>query len=999
MSLFTIAPHARFLDTLADRLLDGTLLGGWDRHGPFGLVDVTIVLPTRRARLGLAEVLARRGVGLLPDIRTFGGEETDEEPFLPPIEVEAPRPQVSTLERRLVLSRLVGQWSNTPAGRIAFSSPPNAAEILALADSLGEMLDELASEGCAPHRLDAIVPDNLANNWQQTLAFLKIVFEAWPAILDGTGKADRTVLRNDRLRHQAQAAPLIYGDRPVIAAGSTGSIPATAALLKAINRLPRGAVVLPGLDTSLTASDHAALGDAANTPHGHPQYGLAKLLRSLGAAIGAVTELAPENAARTTLVRGALALSPDTVHWPARQLSPADLEQAGTGLVLLVARTEDEEARAIAIAAQAALAGRRSVGIVTPDQTLARRIAAELGRFGVRVDDAAGTPLFQSAAGRLVRQILALAANSCAPVDLMAVLRNRATLLGLERGAVGRAADLIDLGLLRGQRPAPGLDGLRQALARNLDGGTKHPARKLTADDAVFMAGILDRLEAALAPLAALLTQTEMRASAFAGAMMAAYGAVDGVSTQGRRELEQWGEALAMLPGEGISFAPRQLDRVLQALMQGFEVRNVEARRDDIAIWGQLEARLQNPDLLIIAALNEDSWPEAADPGPWLSRNMRLAAGLEPPERKAGLAAHDFEMALGNAQVIVAFSERLGASPAIASRLVQRLEAFAGDAAAALWRQRGATWLDMARRLDAVAITKAAQRPAPNPPARLRPRRLSITEIETLFRSPYDLYAKYVLDLRPLDGLGEAAGGRERGSIIHEIFARFIEHRHAVMAPDALAILNAMARDGFAGLDAIGERRDIWLRRFDTAAKLFLDFERGRDVFVNQRHAEIDGRWVLPMAEPFTLTGRADRVDAMTDGSLEIIDFKTGTVPSPGQMQSFEAPQLLLEAAMARAGALKGIAAADSSALTYIKIALGPDALVQQPFKPGDGHDLMSAAQEALSRLQRHVDAFLLGDRPMAARLHPAPRQNFAGAYDHLARTAEWTLTAGDDGE
>ncbi len=997
--LFTIAPHAGFLKTLADKVLDGTLLNGWDRSGPFWLADITIVLPTRRARFALAQIFAQTGTGLLPDIRTFGGEFKDEEPFLPPIDVSLLPQPVSLLERRLVLSRLVGKWADTEAGRAAFASPPNAAEILALAESLGRLLDDLAAEGCAPHQLDAIVPQELAENWQQTLRFLQIIFEAWPQILGARGKQDIAVLRNARLRRQAEMAPLVYADRPVIAAGSTGSIPATAALLKAIAKLPRGAVVLPGLDTSLTDADHEALLASPNNPHGHPQYGLARLLTSLGAAISDVTELASTISPRTTLVRRALALSRDTALWAQNRLAADELAAAGARLSCISARSEDEEARAIALAARDGLCRAKTVGIVTPDQNLARRIAAELARFDVQVDDAAGVPLFHSAAGRLLRQILLLASGNCRAVDLMALLRNRATLLGMERVEVSRVADLIELGLLRGQRPNPGFAGLRTLLAANVDGTTKFPVQRLSVTEAVDIDAVLSRLEQSLISLFGLCKKSSMLASEFANGLLAAFQAIAAIDMPGGKELTQWGEDIASQSGEGVAFPPRQLDAVLQALMLGFEVRNGQRRRADIAIWGQLEARLQNPDLLILAALNEDIWPEAADPGPWLSRGMRLAAGLEPPERKAGLAAHDFEMALGNSEVIIAFSERLGSSPAIASRLVQRLEAFAGEDTAKIWRARGAQWLALGRSLDAVTQIHGANRPLPNPPAEIRPLRLSVTEVETLFRSPYDIYAKHILKLKPMDGLGEEAGGRERGSIIHDIFAQFIEGKHDVMDAGALNVLNTLALQAFSGLDAIGERRDIWLRRFQTAAQLFLDFERARNLRVERRYAEVDGTWVLPMSRPFTLSGRADRVDVMVDGSLEIIDFKTGMPPSQGEMKAFDAPQLLLEAAMARAGALTGINAADTSALTYVKIALGPDAFVEKAFALADMHDLMSAADEASQRMQRHVSEFLLKDRPMAAQLRPSPKQRFSGAYDHLSRMAEWTLVEGEDGE
>ncbi|GLQ56029.1 double-strand break repair protein AddB [Devosia nitrariae] len=990
--IYSIAPHARFLDILAERVLDGTLIGDWPQSGPFWLADITIILPTRRARLALADAFVRRGQILLPDIRTFGGETADEEPFLPPFDASALPPAVSALERRLTLARLVGAWAATPSGQAAFADRPGPAEILSLAESLGDLLDDLAAEGRSAADLERIVPDELAENWQQTLAFLKIALDHWPEVLAERGKADTFVLRNERLARQAQTAPLMFGERPVIAAGSTGSIPATAALLAAVESLPRGALVLPGFDTSLGERDHAALLDERRNPHGHPQYGLAKLLRRLDAGIGDVVELAGEpNVPRTVMVRHTLALTETTALWADNRLPPQALSEATQGMSIIAARTEDEEARAVALAARDGLERRKSVGIVTPDQILARRIAAELRRFGVTVDDAAGEPLFHSPAGRLVRQILALIESDFAPVDLMALLRNPSARLSMERAGVGRLAERIDLGLLRGRRPRPGIAGLLALLeAEDV---------RLDADAKTDAAALFARLEDACSRLRTLAEQTRTDASAFAHALIAAFDAVAGTDADlpGATELRQWADELVRHVGEGPEFAPRDLDGVLFALMRGVEVRNAIPRRADIAIWGQLEARLQSPDIMILASLNEDKWPEPADPGPWLSRGMRLAAGLEPPERKTGLAAHDFEMALGNHDVILAFSQRLGTSPAVASRLVQRLEAFVGADCAAMLHTRGGQWLDLARRLDAAGRTRPAPIPAPNPPVELRPRKLSVTEIETLMRSPYDIYAKHVLRLSEVDRLGEDPGPRERGTLIHKIFGDFVAEGHDPAAPDALETLERMAADAFAGLEAIADRRDIWLRRFHRAAAQFIDFERARKEQIAQRHAEVRGQWTLAHAEPFTLAGRADRIDVMADGTLEIIDFKTGGVPEPVDMRTFDAPQLLLEAAMSGAGAMEGIAPAHASALTYIKVSLGPEAFLPREFALAEGWTLEGAADEAVRRMNRHVDEFLYGATPMAAQIRPVENQRYAGAYDHLARVAEWSLAQGDD--
>ena len=88
---------------------------------------------------------------------------------------------------------------------------------------------------------------------------------------------------------------------PVIAAGSTGSMPATATLLATIAKLPHGALVLPGLDTELddAAWNLIAGSDGeADAAHGHPQFAMQALLRRIGIVRDEVDALAPPAAAR-----------------------------------------------------------------------------------------------------------------------------------------------------------------------------------------------------------------------------------------------------------------------------------------------------------------------------------------------------------------------------------------------------------------------------------------------------------------------------------------------------------------------------------------------------------------------------------------------------------------------------------------------------------------------------------------------------------------------------
>ncbi|HHG89233.1 MAG TPA: double-strand break repair protein AddB [Devosia sp.] len=1012
-NVFSIPPHARFLPTLVNGVLEGPLLGDWSRSDPFWLTDVTIFLPTRRARLALAQAFADAlgGGAMLPDIRTFGGDETEEESFLDVEEVASTPTPVPRIVRRFLLSELVEKWLSAQPASIEQDGLANPAHVLSMADSLARLIDDFQIEGVEATAICSVVPDELAGRWQQTLQFLEIALAAWPDILAQRGEIDGATLRNLRLGRQEKTLEQRFCDRPVVAAGSTGSVPATARLLRAITLLPRGVLVLPGLDTTMPQRIFDALLDQDTNPHGHPQYGLAQLLNKLERLPQGVPELTSSSTdTRTLVIRNALALAGETRNWSAARsaFDRIDLEQALSGVTMVSAPTEQAEARAVALAARDMLAQNRTVGIVTPDRNLARRIAAELRRFEIEVDDAAGTPLFQSRAGRLARLILSLAVRRFAPVDLMALLRNRYVTLGRSRAQIARISDLMEFALLRGQRPAPGLAGLRVLLEQNLQNKLPHAPIKLNTREGGEIRELLDRIGEALDSVLSLLEMENFTSGQLAGALTtciprisASPGDSSPLHLPGIEEMQGWAQELAQTQPPGPALSPRTALGALEALMAGQSVRARTTAHPGISIWGRLEARLQSADLMIACGLNEGVWPEVADPGPWLSRGMRMGVGLDPPERQHGLAAHDFEMALGGKNVVLAWSERIGTGPATPSRLVQRLSAFVGEEYAGAMRMRGEKWLQIGRRLDEAGPPRPAARPQPRPPAHLRPRRLSITEVETLFRSPFDLYAKHVLKLRPIDPLGEELGVRERGSFIHDIFEQFVVNNHDPLDKDAQLHLDELAAKAFSVLDEFPDRRDIWLRRFRAASEGYLSFERARATEVEKRFAEKNLLWSFPVeGERISLTGRADRIDLLKAGGFEIIDFKTGSLPTPKEMRSFLAPQLLLEALIVREAGFEGNEPAPARALTYIKIGAGPKAFELTPFALEKGCELQEAVDELHRRFSAHVSALLLRDNlEMAPRLMPKANQNFAGPYDHLARADEWTEIDGAEAE
>jgi len=1006
--IYSIAPDAPFLPTLAKGLMDGTLLPNWPRTGPFWLSDITIYVPTKRARLALIDQLLKFNDGsqLLPNIFTLGEGDDAENAFFTDPDVESFN-VTSKLYRTTVLSQLIQKWADaaTKSGQPGFSSPPSTTEILAMAQSLGGLNDDFLTEEIGFERIKDLVPEELAQNWQETLQFLDIAFEAWPAHLKEIGQIDAALLRRQRFDFAATSLPIRYVDRPVIAAGSTGSVPATRRFLASIARLENAAIVLPGFETSMSANEQTHLIDDKNQCHAHPQFGMVKLLREIGEGPAAVQSLNTVTNTRAKVLHAALARPELTANWHEERskIEPSGLDLALKNMGLLAVENLDQEARAIALAARAAVEKGQQVGIISPDRDLARRIKVELERFDIVIDDSAGMPLNQSPAGRWLRQLLAALHSDFKPVDLVALFANRNVRLGRERAHISKLRELLDLSTLRGARGINGLAGIKQLIADNASKETERVSKRLSQQEAGELTQLLDDLQAAIIPvldddlvrwnLASIARAIPALVQNICGTDAAQSGMFQGIA-----ELLQWAEDLARCTHFSPTSRPLDIIASMNLLMQSISVRPPETTRQDVQIWGRIEARLLHADLMILAGLNEGVWPEIAEPGPWLSRGMKLALSLDPPERKVGLAAHDFLMGMGSENVLITYAKRRGTSPSDPSRFIQRLEAFLGADRTVQLYKNTAHFKDMLSALDMAEVPKLSQRPAPTPLAKYRPRRLSITEIETLIRDPYAIYAKHVLGLKKWRALGAAPDSAERGNLIHDVLGRFVQQGNDFTSADAHAKMMALAETVYRRLDDVADRRDIWLKRFGLIAQKVIAYEVARDPKIKQRFAEKFGVSQFPIGDQlFEIYGYADRVDIQHGDAAELIDFKTGSVPSPKDMQNFMSPQLPMEAMILRQGGFEDTPKADSDALTYIKLSHGPDPFGVTKFATGK-QTLDAMIEDYWRHFSAFADVMLMRDQTaMVAQLMPKENQQFAGDYDHFARQKEWMIDQGDD--
>jgi len=975
-AIYAIPFDQPFLDTLVAGLMRRA---GKD---PLALTRMTVLLPTRRATRSLREAFLRAGNGkalLLPRMIPVGDLDPEELALLAD-EAETGisdlefLPAVPPLRRQLMLIRLVAKFGRTRGEPLALG------QAAPLARDLARFLDEVQADGRDLADLDELVPADYAEHWQQILGFLDIVRVHWPNMLAAIGCTDPAERRNQLLKAQAGAWAANPPNAPVVAAGITGGIPALVGLLAAVARLPQGAVVLPGLALQ---ADGAAWEEILDDP-AHPQHLMARFLSHVEVER---KDVKPWTRARAPSPRSRLideALAPAALSHRWRFVAALD-ESALQGLRRLDCPGPQEEALAIALMLRERLERPgETAALITPDRNLARRVAAELKRWQIDIDDSAGVPLNKTPPGAFLRLVLDLAAQELAPLPLLAALKHPLAALGHAPGALRELVRRLEIEALRGPRPEPGIVGLEKVVS-----GSASDLRDLVA-----------RLATALRPLTEALTSRDISLGDLVAAHIAAsetLAASNMESGPARLWAEFAGEAAALFLNELLqhavefpTLAGAEYPALFEALLAGPVVRPPYGRHPRLFIWGLLEARLQHADLIVLGGLNEGVWPAAANADPWLSRPMRQAFGMAPPERRIGIAALDFALGLGARDVVMTRATRVEGTPTVPSRWLLRLDTVLEAAGLAGKLERDAAPLDWQRMIDEPpGPPLPTAPPAPTPRVAARPRKLSVTEIETWMRDPYAIYAKHILKLRPLDPLDSDPSLADRGQIIHEALANFLRAYPKRLPRDAAAQLLALGNEAFGAVLTRPGVWAFWWPRFVRIADWVTAQELLRRQELDEVLGEITGQITLAgPSGPFVLTGRADRVERRCDGAIALIDYKTGSTPKDSEVGQGFAPQLPLEAMMIEEGGFAAIARGVVEELAYWRLTGGdPAGEVRFPESdPAKLRDLIAAARQGLADLVAAFD-----DPATPYRAVPAPEKAPRYSdYAHLERIKEW---------
>lgn len=1013
-TIMTIPSGHAFLARLAETLLhDRTLGGAFGAAGgnTFELHDFTVFLPTRRAVRALQSAFLKQAETdalRLPDIRSLG--DTDEGVLAfstQNTDIFDLPPCLPSIERESILMELVLKWGKK-TGRL-----DNAVQAAALASDLAAFLDNAQTEEIDLLKLENIVPDGFSANWQQTLDFLDIITHNWPAIKKEKGVIDPPQARQHMLQLQTdmvcQRAPNLL--RPVIAAGSTGSIPATARLLAAIAAAPFGAVVVPGLDTEMSSAAWAQLKD---TPS-HPQAGLFHLLQHLAISRRDVT-LWPSCCGRTKtaqtdrrrFLNAALLPANQTREWISAPEGAGvyDIKEALKGLTYLEADETSEEAGLIALALREVLATPDKTAIlVTPDRQLARRVSAEMLQWDVEIDDTAGAPLSNQPGGRFVRAVLETVMQGFAPVSLMAVLKHEMAHMGLSRTDYLSLIRQFEHVLLRGPAPASGFDGLRAHAEAQLNNKRKKKYWQVIEND---LLPLIEKLAQHFAPLTLL-----QRAASLKDIAAALRASCEKLTIDDAGLLHIFagidGEILHDFMTEVSLIDTKPVNRsdwtgLFTHWLAQRPVRRPFGLHPRLSIMGLLEARLVQADLVILGGLNEGVWPGLPDTGPWVSRPMREDISMTSPERSIGLMAHDFVQSAASAQVILTRSKKQGGRPMVAARWITRMTAIVkgklGSQAKLpdneklhhYWHQRNPTRAT-SQHPDEQNWQGANHKPMPRPDAALRPKKLSVTRVQKLQSNPYAIYAQYVLGLEKLDPLEADMTVAMRGSFVHKVLEVFVKAYPDELPENPAEVMQKMARE-LAETEPGG--RDIltfWWSRFVALSEWFTSFEQRRRAPIEQIWLEQYGRLNLKIKDrAFSLTGIADRIEKNHHGKLTIIDYKTGALPSSSDVKNHRDSQMPLLGLMAERGGFPDIPAGKINELSYVRANGGYPAGETQDIE--NAQELMAAVMDGLVQL---LETFADSDMPYVPHIRPKLIK-YADDYAHLARVKEWS-SGGDEEE
>lgn len=932
------------------------------------LASALFLVPNRRAcQMLIAAFVRKQGTkpAILPQIVPIT-EIDDEELFFDNVNLTDAclnnKPPIDAKERLFLFTRMI----MSKPGDFGLKQI-SLAQAFSLASDLAGLIDTASNLGLSFDRLYDLVPEKYATHWQETLKLLKIITEFWPKILKERNAVDVCDFKKSLLYRQAELWQKKEETRPIIAAGITASFPAVVNLLQTVKELPNGEIYFAGIDFWADDTYWEAIDES------HPQFELKELLQQLQIDRKQISNICEVNDTKREQFISEL-MRPAVVSYAWRHIDKDfDVSQISDNIQLLECQTQREEALAIALKMREVLNfPEKTAALVTYDRNLARRVASELERFDIKVDDSAGIPLSLTPVGIFLRLLAEAAQDLDSDTKFITLLKHPFMLFS--QSPADFRKNVYDYEI-----------SLRKKFAE-------------TGEElSLFVQGIRDELKV-------LHEQLNSSSVNFEDILRTHIQLAETLATSDKED----GSRILWKGNDGKS-AASFITKVLESakflgeikgsdyLLLFCELMSLESVRSNygthprLSILGPIEARLCHFDYMILGELNEGIWPKAEKADMWMSRPMKKDFGFNLPEKNTGILAADLCVFLASKHVILTRAERIDGVPMKKSRWLLRMETVLNALGSDITFLEQDNFMSFVGNLDRPEAYISLPPPSPTPPVEARPHKLSASAVDLLVADPYSVFAKYILKLYPLDDLDIPPDQRDYGTLIHGIIEEFNNTYPSSLPPSALDILLNIGEKHFSDAHIEQELKAFWWPKFVATAQVYLALDNREDVtFINN---EISGEimYELPNSK-VTFTAKADRIDVLKDGKINIIDYKTGKIPSKKQVQGGHALQLLLEGLIATKGCFSNIQNKEVNKLIYWHLGSENSPKNTLSFGAAD-EDILKQSEEYLLKL---VNTFDMETTPYLAR--PIPKYVSKNTdYVHLARVKEWSVQEEDD--
>lgn len=701
------------------------------------------------------------------------------------------------------------------------------------------------------HQLGNIIEKiqhHYSDHLDQIIELLKFIIEALPQKLHKLGLIDKASYVNEISMILAITWEKYPPKYPVIIAGIDGETASDRALLKVVNEMRNGYVVLHNIDKSLPNAEWQEIS------HEHPQYQLKSLIDLC--RVGREEIYSWHNI--VNVKHNDIFFSKSFSRNFSNCAPPQDL-------TIIETETPQQELQFITqLCVDKLICGNESVLIVTQNELLIEKLTYMLLAHNVIPDCSIGNSALKCDEMIFLQLIMRTIFEHFSPISLLALLKH-----DLCKIAQKEVVQQFEISHLRGINSYKNLQELIAATDEEIK-----QILQLILEHSRKLEEIMSQKTTDFGDI--LSTHLELAERLSANSLWQHERGV---------ELRELLLELSRNAHHIGKIAPISYLAIMRDMLSKAKFRTSKTYNPRLIIITPKESQLLCADNVILADLNENSWPQKSSSNIFLNDILMQSLGFENSEIETGRNAAKFYNLLHNKNIYLTRSKTSKNIITTSSRWLLRIKLLLQKIA---YHEQPALNLSP-EILDIIELPLTS----PTPPVEFRLKSLSVTQVEKLIRNPYDIYASKILRLYELEPINKDPENLDYGNLIHEAIHHFTLHYKPPTEPYKffMDFILQKGRDLFYK-PAI---RNVWLPKIEKIARWFIEY-----------HLDNMSCKLLPETElqakfgDFTLKARLDRMEVREGNCVTILDYKTGKLPGKKDIADLVSIQLPLEALLAQ---------------------------------------------------------------------------------------------------